>query len=321
MMVGGTMVYAYSDIFVRYLLGDEGNKDLLISFINAVNEDSGFPAITEINIKNPINIRTMVLDKESVIDIKAWDENGRQYDIEIQIAGDSDFSRRSLYYWAKLYGSQLDQGEDYSDLKPTICINLLGFKLFEQGHIGVHSCFVPKELVSNDVLSDHLVIHFIELPKFQKRSGFTSLFEHWLGYFKYAGQQEDVMRTLLESEPKLEKAHTLYKRFTQNDEMIELYEARMKYKRDHATLLRSAEKRGLEEGEKRGLEEGQKRGLEKGRRENREEIARTMLTKGMEVATIVEITQLSIQQIEQLRRKADIGSRTDIDRPEGSDDT
>jgi hypothetical protein len=32
----------------------------------------------------------------------------------------------------------------------------------------------------------------------------------------YAGQQADIMRTLLESEPKLKKAPTLYKRFTQN---------------------------------------------------------------------------------------------------------
>lgn len=35
-------VKPFSDTFVRYLLGDEKNKDILKSFINAVNADSCF---------------------------------------------------------------------------------------------------------------------------------------------------------------------------------------------------------------------------------------------------------------------------------------
>ena len=46
------IVYAYSDIFARYLLGDEKNKDLLLSFINAVNEDYHLPLLKEVVIKN-----------------------------------------------------------------------------------------------------------------------------------------------------------------------------------------------------------------------------------------------------------------------------
>ena len=40
-----TKVLAYSDIFARFLLGDEKNKDILLSFINAVNEDYDFNLI------------------------------------------------------------------------------------------------------------------------------------------------------------------------------------------------------------------------------------------------------------------------------------
>ncbi|MBD3314801.1 MAG: hypothetical protein GF344_03365, partial [Chitinivibrionales bacterium] len=53
-----TVVRPYSDFFVRYLLGDEKNKDLLISFLSAVNVDGGFPAITDAEILNPINLKT-----------------------------------------------------------------------------------------------------------------------------------------------------------------------------------------------------------------------------------------------------------------------
>ncbi len=71
-----TIVYPYTDIFVRYLLGDEANTDLLISFINAVNEDYGFPLVESVIIKNPFNLKDYRHDKESVLDIKAVDENG-----------------------------------------------------------------------------------------------------------------------------------------------------------------------------------------------------------------------------------------------------
>ncbi len=53
------IIYPYSDIFVRYLLGDENNTDLLLSFINAVNQNYKLPAIESVTIKNPFNLKTL----------------------------------------------------------------------------------------------------------------------------------------------------------------------------------------------------------------------------------------------------------------------
>lgn len=76
-------VKTFSDIFVRYLLGDEKNTDILKSFINAVNIDSGFAPVTDVIIKNPYNLRDIENSKESILDVKAVDEEGKIYDIEI----------------------------------------------------------------------------------------------------------------------------------------------------------------------------------------------------------------------------------------------
>ena len=131
---------------MRYLLGDENNKDLLISFINAVNEDYELPTISSVEIKNPYNLKNLALAKESIIDIKATDDKGHIYNIEIQTSGSNTYYNRSLYYWSKLYSSQLDEGEHYSRLKPSISINLLTFELFAIDDIDTaHSCFVIKE--------------------------------------------------------------------------------------------------------------------------------------------------------------------------------
>jgi len=118
-----------SDFFVKYLFGREQVKDLTISFINAVLDDSGFPIMKSLEIKNPFNLKTFIAEKESILDIKATDESGRPYDIEMQVSGSLFFKSRSLYYWSKLYLLQIGEGERYHLLKPTICINLLDFRL------------------------------------------------------------------------------------------------------------------------------------------------------------------------------------------------
>ncbi len=98
------------DIFIKFLFGSEENKDLLLSFINAVLEDADFPLITSVEHKNPFNYRNFILDKDSILDVKAIDENGKSYDIEVQANDFSHFENRSLYYWAKLYAGQLTEG-------------------------------------------------------------------------------------------------------------------------------------------------------------------------------------------------------------------
>jgi predicted transposase/invertase (TIGR01784 family) len=103
----------YSDMFVRFLLGDERNKDLLLSFINAVNEDSHLPHIIEVTIKNPFSLKDYWLDKETILDIKALSENNEWYNIEVQVCGNELFTLRSLYYWSQMYSSQLLETEKY----------------------------------------------------------------------------------------------------------------------------------------------------------------------------------------------------------------
>ena len=132
-------VLPYSDIFVRYLRGDEKNTDLLLSFINAVNTDYNLPVIKTVLIRNPYNLREVRIDKETILDVKATDESGEVYNIEIQSSGNETFKYRALYYWAKLYSSQIETGEKYYELKPTISINLLNFNLIDSEK--VHSCF------------------------------------------------------------------------------------------------------------------------------------------------------------------------------------
>jgi hypothetical protein len=45
------------------------------------------------------------------------------------------------------------------------------------------------------------------------------------------------MKILIQEDREIKKAHKVYNDFTQNDEMIELYEAREKYKKDYNSMI------------------------------------------------------------------------------------
>ena len=60
-------------------------------------------------------------------------------------------------------------------------------------------------------------------------------------------------------------------------------------------------KQGMEKGMKQGMEKGMKQGMEKGLEQRSLEIARKMLAKGMDAASVMEITGLSAEQMQQLK--------------------
>ena len=67
------------------------------------------------------------------MDIKAVDQKGQHYNIELQVQPEEFYIPRSLYYVSGLYVKQLNKGEGYDCLRLTIGISILDFELFK-GH-------------------------------------------------------------------------------------------------------------------------------------------------------------------------------------------
>lgn len=149
------------------------------------------------------------------------------------------------------------------------------------------------------ILTNHLFIHFIEIKKIQNVSLKRAL-NQWINYFKTEGSETE-MKILLKNDPIMEKAHRVYKRFTEDEKLREMYEAREKFRRDFASQMHASEQRGRLEGRKEGIKTGRKEGIEKGRKENRIETAKAMLAEGLNPDLIVKVTKLSRQEIESLQ--------------------
>ncbi|MBX9704529.1 MAG: Rpn family recombination-promoting nuclease/putative transposase [Silvanigrellaceae bacterium] len=80
-----------------------------------------------------LEINKDILDgKDCKLDVLAEMDDATRINIEVQIAPQIFFAKRSLFYWGKIYTEQLGNGQPYTDLKRCVCINLLSFKLFPE---------------------------------------------------------------------------------------------------------------------------------------------------------------------------------------------
>ena len=79
------------------------------------------------------------------------------------------------------------------------------------------------------------------------------------------------------------------------------YEASKKAYRDIKNSVDTAKREGIAEGMEKGMKQGMEKGMKQGLEQRSLEIARKMLAKGMDVASVMEITGLSAEQMQQLK--------------------
>lgn len=282
------------DFVFKNIFGSEKHPNILISFLNATLKPKDL--ITEVEIKNTDLNKGYIEDKFSRLDVKATTSNNEIINIEIQLKNEYNMIKRSLYYWSKLYSEQLNEGEDYSVLKRTICINILNFKYLKTRKF--HSGYRLKEMYSNEELTNVAEIHFIEIPKLEEGSDEKDMLVAWIEFLK--NPESEKVRSLEMSVEEIREAKDELIKMSNDDTQRELYEMRAKTLRDKISALNEAERKGL----KKGREEGRKEGIEEGKREGEKnkaiEIAKSLITIGLDKEAISKSTGLDLCEIEKL---------------------
>src|ERR1700761_3813037 len=91
------------DFAFKFVFGRDATRMLLIDMLNKVLRLTGQDKITEIELLNPFSIKDAADDKLAILDIKARDQAGRRFNIEMQMLGRSSYLQRVLYYWSGIY--------------------------------------------------------------------------------------------------------------------------------------------------------------------------------------------------------------------------
>jgi len=294
------------DIAFKKIFGVEENKDLLISLINSIvgEEDQ----VVTVTLLNPYNPKSFKQDKLSILDIKAENQEGKRYNIEIQISDDADYDKRALYYWAKLYTGQLKATENYAQLSKAIGIHILNFMSIP--HVEkYHNVFNIREKDSSFAYFKDLELHTIELKKFAGE-GVKALsdvvarvrtsLDMWVAFLtRHDLLNVDPLPRELNN-PALQKALTVLAVMNFGPEEREDYEARLKWLWVEENTLKKYETKGYEEGLEKGEQVGLEKGLEKGKIEEKIEIARKMRAQGMDTQTIIALTGLPASTLDSL---------------------
>ncbi len=218
-----------NDFIFRSIFGVEKNADILLSLVNAVLESKGLQPVIGIHPVNPLLAAAYMPQKEGILDVRAVDSFGVQYDLEIQVRSQENYIKRSLFYLSRMYGGQLNRGSEYELLTPCIGISILDFNLFKEGPF-FHHLYTFREADHPDLeLSRDMMIHFLELPKFIKLLGSVpvpgpdaadtlKLLEKWLYLLKEIDNPEDAMvQKILSTTPELDKVHDEYVEFMTNE--------------------------------------------------------------------------------------------------------
>ena len=270
------------DFVFKNIFGSEKHPNILISFLNATLKPKDL--ITEVEIKNTDLNKGYIEDKFSRLDVKATTSNNEIINIEIQLKNEYNMIKRSLYYWSKLYSEQLNEGEDYSVLKRTICINILNFKYLKTRMF--HSVYRMKEIHTNEELSDIEEIHFIEIPKLEDGSDEKDMLVAWIEFLK--NPESEKVRSLEMSVDEIREAKDELIKMSNDDTQRELYEMRAKTLRDKVSALNEAERKGI----KKGREEGEKN--------KAIEIAKSLIDLGLDKESIAKSTGLDLCEVEKL---------------------
>src|ERR1700737_1295083 len=118
------------DYAFKHLFGRDATRPILIHVLDSVLNPAPGHHIRDIELLNPFNPKEALDDKLSILDIKARDQTGRQFNIEMQLLAFPYYEKRILYYACKLHQQQLHEGQDYLEPKPTISISFLNHVLF-----------------------------------------------------------------------------------------------------------------------------------------------------------------------------------------------
>jgi predicted transposase/invertase (TIGR01784 family) len=174
-----------TDLAFKKIFGSDQSKDILLSFLNAVLPLAS--PIADVTIVDPYQAPKVVGMKESAVDVRAVDENGRQFIIEMQVLNVNGFEKRVLYNACKAYAGQISKGEDYPKLSDVIALTITDFTMFTERPDGINSFRLKAD--DGGLYSDDLELVFIELPKFHGNEADLAtmdLKDKWLFFLKHA---------------------------------------------------------------------------------------------------------------------------------------
>ena len=252
------------DYAFKMMLGNQHHPRVTIHFLNAVL--AGKHRITRIEFVNPIQLKRGADDKLCILDILAIDEHARRLNIEVQIALPAGMAQRLVYYVSRTFADQLQEGQNYSELRPSICICVLAGQLFVTPP-ALHLDFRLRDNEHSLTLTDDLQIHLLQLNHLQVTEEtvyHATPVERWAWFLRHAEELTSAQVARLFPDKEFSEAAEVLEMIAQTPQHLVEYNARLKAQRDEEARILYAQQQGKADGRAEGRAEGIDIGIERG---------------------------------------------------------
>jgi len=301
MLLKDKYISPFTDFGFKKLFGTEPNKDILMDFLNELlkKENEKIVDLTYLSLEQ---LGRSIDARKAIFDIYCENQKGEKFIVELQKAPQNYFKDRSIYYSTFPIQQQAQKGKWSFKLEAVYTIGILDF-IFAEDEEDQEVFHHEVKLVdqkTQKVFYDKLTYIYLEMPKFKKNEEeLETHFDKWLYILK---NLEDLTKRPEKLQEKIFK-----KLFEQaeianySEQEYNEYEQSLKIYRDLNNVIETAEAKGEKRGKAEGKAEGLVEGEEKGRFEEKKMIVKSMLAEGLTTELIMKVTQLSPEEIEQLR--------------------
>ena len=246
-----------NDYIFQKLLGEKGDEEQLLSFLNAVLRRAGRDTLVSVEILDGKVLTAEVIgDKTSILDILALTDNNTRVNIEVQLRNLGNMDRRSLFYWSRDYSKGIEAGQDYILLPNVIAINIVNFDFIPLEDF--HTTYHLWEDNHRHMLTDALEIHFIEVPKFKRLADkdiANNPLHRWLTYFD-KNTPENILKEVLNMDTAIKKADEKMAFISNDKETLRLYHLREMAMSDWTSGINNAKRQAAEQIAENALKEG-----------------------------------------------------------------
>ena len=274
--IEGRYISLLTDFGFMRIFGTKPNKDLLINFLNSLFE--GFQVITDVKYLNSEHVGDVFAERKPIFDVYCENEKGEKFIVEMQNA--SIFPIRE----------QAPKGADWNfKLDHVYIVALLNFDLseeaFDKDDINHDVGLLDKK--THKVFNDKLSFKYVEIAKFDKTEDeLVTLYDKWLYVLKNLSRLDERPAALKEK---------IFSKLFEEAEIAKFTPTELKEYEDSLKAYRDV---------KNSIDTALEKGREEGRAESKNlkviQIAKKMLAAGMDIDTVINMTDLSKSEIEKL---------------------
>ncbi len=161
-------VNPFTDFGFKKLFGEEANKEFLLDFLNELLHDKGI--ITDLTFIKSELLGATETDRKAIFDLYCQNEKGEKFIVELQKAKQKYFKDRSVYYSTFAIQEQAKKGDWNYKLNAVYTIAIMDF-VFDEADTHKDKFRHNIQLLdtaTHEVFYDKLWFIYLEMPKFNK---------------------------------------------------------------------------------------------------------------------------------------------------------